>query len=141
MDNNAFYGTTPYTFGGADNNITRALRQRLGSTDYDVGEMLALGGTDDCGKTSDAACYIYQVTQAGTTAAGAAQYCTSLGCTIADGSVVLRAIRGPFSFYRKLQTGPEVSIIPYARVHTSAPEARKCPADFSARAGIGISDD
>lgn len=140
VDHNTFYGTTPYSAGG-NNNLSFAVKRRAGSSNYNVGDILIVDDSWACTGADSPACYMYRVIAAGTTSAGAADYCTTLGCTMADGSVSLQAIRGPYSFYRKLQTGPEQAVIPYARIHTSAPEARQCPADFASRPGVGVSND
>jgi hypothetical protein len=82
--------------------------------------------------------YIYLATTTGTTAGSEPTWCTELGCTVDDGSVTWRAIRGPYTFWRKLRTIPEQVTIPYVRVHISAPEAGFCPSSFANRYGIGI---
>ncbi len=141
VDSNAFYNTTPYASGGSGQNVVPAVKQRAGSTSYAAGDIITVGNSSSCRNTSDAACFMYKVLASGTTEAGSPQYCTTLGCTMSDGSLMLQAVRGPYAFYRKLRTAPEQVVIPYARVHTSAPEARACPSDFASRQGIGISDE
>lgn len=140
-DHNAFYGTPSWSFNGTNTAISRPLKTRANNVRYDVGDIVSVGPLKSCGRSSDASCFLYKVTSAGTSADGSVPYCTSLGCTVSDGSVTLQAIRGPYAFYRKLRTGPEPYVVPYARVHASAPEAYACPADFAARRGIGINDD
>lgn len=140
-DRNAFYDSPSWTFNGDGTNVVNGIKTRTGGTSYGTGEILRLGPIESCRSDSDAACYLYRVTAGGRTADGGAQYCTALGCTDQDGSVSVQAIRGPYKMYRKLRTNAEPYVIPYARVHASAPEAYGCPNDFGGRSGIGINDD
>ncbi|BAU48109.1 hypothetical protein SVA_1547 [Sulfurifustis variabilis] len=140
-DRNAFYDSPAWTFNGDGTNVTSAVKTRANSTYYAPGDIVRLAGPENCRTDSDAACFLYRVTAGGTTAGNGPQYCTSLGCTTEDGSVSLQAIRGPYTFYRKLRTNPEPYTIPYARVHVSAPEAYGCPSDFGTRQGIGINNE
>jgi len=83
---------------------------------------------------------------AGTSASSYGGYTTTLGGTTTDGTMTVRAIRGPYSFYRKLRTEAELVYIPYAKVHTSASEYNYCTATsmgsaLGSRTGIGINDD
>lgn len=141
VDSNVFYNTTPYAAGGSAQSMVPAMKRRSSSTTYNAGDILTVGDSSSCRTTSDSACFMYKVLAAGTTEGGSPQYCTSLGCTTTDGSLSVQAIRGPYSFYRKLRTGPEQAVIPYARVHSTAPEARACPGDYASRRGIGVNDD
>jgi hypothetical protein len=59
---------------------------------------------------------------------------------IENNTTTLQAVRGPYTFYRKLRTSPEPYTIPYARAHASAPEVGACPSNYAARPGIGIDD-
>src|SRR5581483_9064590 len=102
----------------------------------------------NCLNDSDTACFLYKVTMGGTTSASTPGYCSSLGCTTTDGSVTVKAVRGPLTYKRKLRTvaGGEDAIIPYARVHTDADEATFCPGTgqvnaLGSRADIGIDND
>jgi hypothetical protein len=76
-------------------------------------------------------------------------YPVTLGASVTDGTAVLKAIRGPYSYRRKLRTvsGGEVSIIPYAnKINTSlVPEYQFCPSGsdtdaIGGRTSIGIND-
>lgn len=140
MDANAFYGSPVSTVNGAVENVVASLRVHAANTAYNVGEIIRVGsGADDCTVASDANCFLYKVIAPGTTGGSQPQFCTQLGCTMTDGSVAMQAVRGPYTFYRKLKTAPERMVIPFARVYTGAPEAYACPADYDARRSIGIS--
>lgn len=93
-----------------------------------------------CTATNDPDCFLYMATNDGTTASSP-NFCTTLGCTFQDGGVTWQAIRGPHTFYRKLKTAPEQVVIPYARVHVSAPEARLSGNNVGPRPDIGINND
>lgn len=138
-DYNAFYGSPHWTFNGTNTNIAVSLSTRTNNTNYSTGSIIRVDSTS-CSSASDPQCFLYKVVAEGTTADNEPPYCASLGCTMTDGTVTLQAIRGPYMFYRKLLTGAEPYFIPYARVHTSAPEAHACPADWAGRQGIGVSD-
>ncbi len=137
---NAFYNTDVYTANASPANVSKALTLRKNSTAMSAGDVLITSPSSNCSATTDSACFMYLVTSGGATAASSPLYCTTPGCTTTDGAVTVRAIRGPYSFYRKLQTAPELSVIPYARIHSSAPEARTCPSSYALRTGIGIDD-
>jgi hypothetical protein len=137
-DFNAFYDSTVFSFNGTSTNIDRAISTRGNNTNYSVGQVIRTTSTPPANGT--AGDFLYMVTTAGRSAASQPAYCTSLGCTTQDGAMVITAIRGPHAFYRKLQTGAERLFIPYARVHTSAPEAHGCPSNYAARSGIGVNN-
>jgi hypothetical protein len=137
-DYNAFYGSPLFTFNGTNTNINETLSTRTNSATYNSGAVIRTTSTPPANGT--AGDFLYLVTTAGQSASSPPAYCTILGCTTQDGTMVVRAIRGPYPFYRKLKTGPEQVFIPYARVHESAPEALGCPSNYAARNGIGIND-
>ena len=141
IDHNAFYESPKFTANGGDNNIAAAIKTRQNSTVYAVGDVVRTGSIESCTTDSDEGCFLYRVIAAGTSAASRPNYCTTADCTMDDGGVTLQAIRGPFTFHRKLRTGPETRTIPYTRVFSSAPETRRCPADYNAKRGTGIGDD
>jgi hypothetical protein len=146
-DANAFYDTTEWSANARYSNVVKAISDRKSSTAYSVGDIIRTAPADQCTKQTDSACFLYKVTSAGTTFGGAVSYCVSLGCTVTDGTAQLRAIRGPYVFYRKLRTSPEAMTVPYARAYfgaapgDSAPDTGACPSDFAARTGVGINDD
>ena len=140
VDFNAFYDGPAFSYNGSNNNIVNSVKTRQDSTAYRVGDIVRLAAVERCASDADANCYLYRVTAAGTSAAGRPDYCANLGCVTNDGGMALQAIRGPYTYYRKLQTAPEPYSIPYTRVHTSAPEAGACPASYNARPGVGIGD-
>lgn len=141
LDSNVFLATPMSTTGGS--NIATPIVQRVSSTGYVMGDLIVTGPSNICTSVSDSACYLYRVTQAGTTASTAPPYCTSLGCTTTDGTLAVHAVRGPYVFRRKLWTVPggEPVVVPYATVHTNADDANFCPSTFANRTGIGINDD
>jgi hypothetical protein len=147
-DYNAFYGTPVFGFNGGNNNIVESLKTRANSTRYELGDVIRVGSASDCKSENDASCYLYKVVAPGVSASSAPSYCTSANCTTYDGSMTLVAIRGPYVFNRRLRTGPERYVIPYARPYAVASggaesprEAYACPADFAGRAGLGINND
>lgn len=140
VGNNAFYGSPSFA-RNAPTGPEMTLRTRASSTNYAVGDILATGSSDACRSSGDSTCYLYKVITPGTTASGSPGYCTQLGCISTDGGVTVQAVRGPYTFYRKLRTGPEQAVIPYARVHTAAPEAYSCPMTYASRRGVGVNDD
>lgn len=131
---NAFYGTSP---NGRDY-ISRSLNTWSANTNYSTGSMVKNSGGNG---------YIYKVkTDNGGSGSSEPSWCTTLGCEIADGGLIWRAIRAPYSFYRKLQTGPELVSIPYAVMDVEAPENGTCPgaghADrVGSRSGVGVNND
>lgn len=141
IDHNAFYETPKFTSNGGDNNIVAAIKMRQDSTAYGVGDVIRTGPVESCTTDANDGCFLYRVVVAGTSAASRPNYCTSAACTTEDGGVMLQAIRGPYTFHRKLRTGPETRTIPYARVYTSAPEASRCPTNYNVKRGTGIGDD
>lgn len=145
IGNNAFYDTAVWRVNASGNEIAPSLTSRAGLANYGVGTIVRTGPPSDCRNASDSACFLYKVTAAGQTATVPANYCTTLGCTMTDGSVQLQAVRGPYTFYRKLRTSPEAYTIPYARPYAQAgagpAEAYACPSDYASRRGLGISDE
>lgn len=141
-DHNAFYGTPSFAFNGTNTKIESALKLRANNETYHVGDLIRLSSNPkrDCTARDDADCFMYKVTGAGISAGSKPSYCTTLGCTTTDGGVTVTAVRGPYAFYRKLKTSPQLTVIPYAVPHAMAPEAYTCPADFASRRGVGVSD-
>jgi hypothetical protein len=139
IDDDVYYGTPD---NGEANKISKTLNTRANSTAYSAGTIIRTAAISNCVTASDTACFLYKVTASGTSAATPPTYCHELGCTTTDGSMTVQAVRGPYVFKRKLKTGPEDFVIPYATVHTSADEATDfCPTTTGNRAGIGINDD
>lgn len=133
MDNQVCYGTTG-CIGG--NTISKTLNTRANSTAYSLDDIIRTTGTPpEDGTAGD---FLYKVTSAGTSAGSPPGYCTTLGCTTIDGSMTVKAIRGPYSYYRKLNTSPEQKQIPYERAHTSDLGASSCLSGFASRTGVGI---
>jgi len=137
-DYQVYYGTTD---SGETNKVTKTLNTRANSTSYSQGAVVRTTATPPANGT--AGDFLYMKIDSGTESSGgsAPTWCTTLGCTVTDGDVTWQAIRGPYSFYRKLRTGPEQVYIPYAKAHTSATEIGFCPSGFASRTGIGIDDD
>jgi len=149
MDLNVFYDSTPQTYNGTKTDIdkNKSVTTRTNSTAYNLNDIIRTSAVTNCVNGTESACFLYKVITAGTTAGTAPPYCTSLGCTVTDDKVSLKAIRGPYTFYRKLRTSPELYTIPYARAYVSttnpsasAPEAGACPSNYATRGGIGIND-
>ncbi len=124
-DYNMFYDTTLYQTGS--NSITRNITLRTNSQSLLADVIVKTGDLFDCNTVFDDECYLYKVTTAGTTAGSKPSYCTSANCTTTDGTAVLTAIRGPYQYYRKLRTTPELKVIPYARIYSNAPDKGLCP--------------
>jgi hypothetical protein len=146
-DYNAFYDTPSWTFNGTNTNIDKGVSTRANSVPYTVGSVVRWADPKNCSGPSDAACYLYMAKNTGQSFGSQPEPCTTLGCTFDDGTVKWQAIRGPYTFYRKLRTKPEPYTIPYARIYanaadptSSAPEARLCPMNYAARIGMGIND-
>lgn len=99
------------------------------TSSFRVGDVVRTStAATSCTAANDQDCFLYRVTAVGT-------------------SGQITAIRGPYAFYRKLQTKPELVVIPYAVPYAApndmlarAPEAYACPADYATRTGIGIND-
>jgi len=137
VDYNVFYGTTLYTVGGVPSNIDKSLKLKStysgctspgctateDTTGLSIGDIVRTSSTPvtDC-TSNDKHCYLYKVNTVGT-------------------SGQIQAVRGPYSFYRKLKTRTEQVFIPYARPYSSAPEATSCPGNYAARTGIGIANE
>lgn len=130
VDHNTFYASPVVSYNGSNTNIVNSVKTRANNTNYRVGDIVRVDSIETCTTNNDISCFLYRVTVAGTSASSRPSYCTTLGCTIKDGTVALEAIRGPYTFYRKLRTGPERYTIPYAAVHALAPEAYACPKNF-----------
>ncbi len=147
-DYNAFYGTTSFAFNGTNTNVDKALSTRANSMTYDVDSVMRTAPASSCANATDAACFLYKATAAGTSAGSPPTPCSTLGCTYTDGGVTWKAFRGPYSFKRKLKTVPggETVVIPYAKPDASAFEYKACPGASSpnsmgSRMGLGINDD
>jgi hypothetical protein len=93
------------------------------TTGYSVGDIVrhSADPKTDCTSATDSDCFLYKVTSVGV-------------------SGQVQAVRGPYTFYRKLRTRPEQVFIPYARAHSSAPENHTCPSTTGNRTGIGINN-
>lgn len=139
-DHNAFYGSAAIAFNGTGERIERDLGMRGNSTNYNAGDLVRFGTSQQCSVSNTQACFVYQALTGGTTDQSATAPCTQLGCSYSDGSITWQAVRGPHFYWRKLRTTPERGVIPYAKPHTSAPDAYRCPANFASRRGIGIDD-
>lgn len=144
LDYNTYYDTAS---AGEANVFTNGVSTRANSTTYSVGAIIRTGAASSCSVATSTTCFFYKVTVAGTSAGSPPNYTTTLGATNTDGTMTVQAIRGPYSFKRKLKTvsGGETVVIPYARPHTSAPEYAACPGVGNSsrpgtRADIGISD-
>lgn len=129
VDYNVFYGSSVYTLGGQGSNISKTINTHTNSTNYTSGTIV---------RSSPLNGFLYKATNTGTSGPSSPPWCVELGCTVNDNGVTWQAIRGPYSFYRKLKTSPEVYTIPYSSVHSSAAEAGFCPSGFDSRTGIGI---
>jgi hypothetical protein len=135
--------------GTYNNEYYPSAATRSSGAAYSVGQIIRTAPHANCVKGHESACFLYRVTKAGMTAPDTQNYCNTLGCKQQDGSVELRAIRGPYTFFRKLRTSPEAYTIPYARVYgrtdnpaeENAPEAYACRSDYSARQSIGINNE
>ena len=148
-DNNVFYGSTPFTTGKTNKDIP--LTTRANSKAYALNQIIRTSATPTtaCVKGTESACFLYRVIQAGMSLNSAPSYCTTLGCIVNDGEMTVQAIRGPYTFRRKLRTvsGGETVAIPYVRpyvdpnnIQSSAPEAGACPSNYAGRTGIGVND-
>jgi hypothetical protein len=139
-DRNTFYNTPSFSFNGSNANIDKRLNLRASNTAYRLGDIIRLSGNPvkNCTASNDPDCFLYAVTAPGTSAGVVPDYCTTLGCTTIDGTMTLTAVRGPYTFMRKLKTGPEQIVVPYARPHSTTPEAFACPEDYASRRNIGI---
>ena len=137
VDYNTYYGTPDS--GEANKLGNYVLNTRANSTAYSLGAIIRTTATPPANGT--AGDFLYKVTTAGISAGSTPTYTTTLGGTTTDGTMVVTAIRGPYSFYRKLRTSAELTYIPYARAHSSAPESLFCPSTYAGRTGIGIGDE
>jgi hypothetical protein len=141
--NNVFYGTPAWSFNSTGATIDKTLNIISGglcttlgclattdTTGKAVGDIVRTSATPatSCTAVNDQDCFLYKVVSVGS-------------------SGQVRAIRGPYVFYRKLRTKPELKIIHYARAYAdpnnlqaSADEAYACPADYAARLEMGVSN-
>jgi hypothetical protein len=133
MDFNVFYDTPERTFNGTGTNTTKTVTTRANSTSYSVNNIVYPNVLNN---------YLYMASAVttGISHSSPPTWPTVLGATVVDGGVTWQAIRGPYTFYRKLLTSPEAYTIPYARVHTSAPENGFLVSTFASRNDIGIDD-
>lgn len=129
-DNNVYYGTK-------DSSETKRITQTFGAwinnTYYSAG---------DVARPPIETGWAYLATGSGLSGANTPAFCQKLGCPVTDGGITWKAIRAPYTFRHKLRTiaSGEPSIIPYAQVHTSAPETSGCPTTTGSRKGIGVND-
>ena len=137
-DYNIYYGTPD---SSEANKTANTIATRANATNYSLGSIVRTAAASSCVKGTESACFLYKVTQAGTSSSTAPSYCTTLGCTVSDGGMTVQAIRGPYAYLRKLRTVPngELAVIPYARAHASATEM-KCPNTTGSRSNIGVND-
>ena len=137
-DYNVYLGTT---HNGETNKIDKTLNTRANSTAY-TDQIIRTTATAPADGTSGD--FLYKVVSAGTSAASPPAYCTKLNCVTKDGTMAVKAIRGPYKFFKKLRTvsGGEATYIPYARaVNLSVlPEFGFCTDTFASRTGIGINN-
>ncbi len=142
VDFNAFYGSPEATTESPGKNLSVSIKDRADSATYAVGDVLRVTKGAMCAQETDAGCFLYRVTVAGQSAGSAPAYCTSLGCTIMDGGVTVKAVRGPHCFYRRLRTAPEQVCIPHAAVDLGASDYGFCKTSaLGSRAGIGVDDE
>jgi hypothetical protein len=144
IDYNVYYNSTN---GGETNKIDKTITTRANSTLYAVGTIIRTIATPPADGT--AGDFLYIVTTQGTTAGSLPTYPVILGDDVTDGSCVLKAIRGPYSFRKKLRTvsGGELTYIPYAKPYNASPlpEYNYCPSGaesnaIGSRTSIGIDD-
>jgi hypothetical protein len=145
VNNNVYYGVSGAKLDS--NVIDKTLTTRANSKAYSLGDIIRTSSspTKSCTATNNADCFLYKVITAGTSASSNPGYCASLGCVQQDGTMQVRAVRGPYTFYRKLHTSAERYTIPYARAYAgatnaaeNAPEAYACPSDYNKKAGVGL---
>ncbi len=138
-NHNSYYGTTD---SNEEISYNSSLMMRTIDTTYSVGNIIRISEASACMSNDDPNCFLYRIIVSGTPASTLPNYsmCTELGCELEDGTMKVQAIRGPYTFYRKLKTSPETYTIPYARIYKSATEVDMCPTDFADRSGIGIND-
>jgi len=139
-DHNAFYDTPAFSHNGTNTNVEISLADRKNSTKYSAGSIVRWDSITNCKSHKDPGCYLYVTSNAGKTTDSKPKPCTALGCSFSDGSITWKAIRGPYSFYRKLKTKPERVAIPYAQPYFESPDASACPSNYAARRGIGVDD-
>lgn len=137
-DYNAFYGTKRFGSENPSHDIDRSDMNRWKrNSDYDANATVY---------PSEKNGYIYTVVEDnGLSGSAEPNWCKSLGCKTKDGEITWQAVRGPYFFYRKLLSASEKIRIPYANVHSSAPEYEYCPGEgrpnaLGSRYGIGVDD-
>ena len=148
-DYQVYYGTTD---DSDTNRIDIALFTRANSTAYSLNDVIRLTSSPPADGTSGD--FLYRVTTAGTSDSSAPTYPILLGNTVTDGTVVLEAVRGPFSFQSRLRTGEITVILPYVTTGSGAQEADDptgdrdtwCPGagdtdQIGSRTDIGVDDD
>jgi hypothetical protein len=142
-NHNAFYNSTLFTFNeSADNVDEDVVTRTLGDSDtYSAGQIARFGPYTDCDDPTDVECFLYEAQDSGTTSDQSVSACNTLDCTFQDGDITWEAIRGPFTFWRKLRTTPEQFTIPYAAIGVGAPEYQQCPSSLGSRSSIGINND
>ncbi len=145
-----YYGVPDPKLDATSLDITMTVRAN--DTAYSVDDVVRLTSSPpEDGTSGD---FLYRVTTPGTSDSSVPTYPTALGNTVTDGTAVLEAVRGPFSFQRKLRTGAETIYIPYASVGSGAQESDNpsgdrdtwCPGagdtdQLGSRASIGVNDD
>jgi len=150
LANNVYYNSEN---AGESIKQTHSTSVRANSTAYSVGDIIRTSNDpiNDCNSKTDSDCFLYRVVKAGTSFTSPVTYCTQLGCETDDGTspnnIIVRAIRGPYVYKRKLLTvsNGEEAFVPFAAVDTQAPEANPtspyCPGDIGSVANRGINDD
>lgn len=141
-DNSVFYSTPPLSFNGTNSNITHTIATRANNSFYNAGTVMRrTPNLSSCTAGDDPNCFLYVAVNTGNAGDSEPAYTVTLGGTFQDGGITWRAIRGPYVYHRKLRTGAVEHVIPYARIHSGAPEAYACPADYASRRGVGINDE
>lgn len=138
VSNNAFYNTPKLVFNSVDNNVEKSVTLRASSNSYNADDVVRWSDMSNCTTPTSSACFLYKAITSGRSAATPPTPCTAMGCTFVDGTMTWQAFRGPYVTYRKVRTQPETMVIPFARVHGSAPEAGACPSDYAARSRIRV---
>ena len=138
FSHNTYIDTT--NLGESTKNVY-TLVTRANSTAVSAGNLMRRSSSATaCSSALDPDCYMYEAQNSGTTASSEPTFCTTPDCTFSDGGVTWQAIRGPYQFYRKLLTTPELKTVPFARIYTSAPDYLACPSNFASRNGVGADD-
>ncbi len=140
MSHNVYVGTND---SGETNNLQENLLTRANNTSYTANDIMRLNSDlDQCTTFTDSDCFLYQAQNSGTSAASQPSFCTSANCTTTDGAITWKSIAGPYQFYRKLRTSPELVVLPYARPYEDFPGITPyyCPSGFASRTGVGPND-